>query len=251
MSSPSHNPANLHGASDERLIEICRDVQSDDFEAAFAELYKRYRDRVYAIAYRMTGHSVDAMDVVQECFRALFQKLHSFRADSKFSTWLYRLIVNCSIDHNRRERSRSKRVQTGLDHLQTITENLDSGADDPVLAATDHELGEHVHQALGRLSDKLRSVLVLRYLEGLSYDQLAETLEVQLGTVKSRLARAHVALEQILTGSLGQFDYPVDPGSRGQQRGSQDTHESGGRVAERDSGDRTIDSDRSKAGGER
>ncbi|MEO0480032.1 MAG: sigma-70 family RNA polymerase sigma factor [Planctomycetota bacterium] len=209
MATSPQNPTDFGQLGDEELTKICADVQSDAFEDAFAELYRRYRDRVYAIAYRMTGQSVDAMDVVQECFRVLFQKLGSFRADAKFSTWLYRLVVNCSIDHNRRETARTTRVPASLEQFDHGAEPADQSVD-PLQSAADSELGEHVHRALGRLSDKLRSVLVLRYLEGLSYDQLAETLEIQLGTVKSRLARAHVALEQILEGSLPAHDYPLE-----------------------------------------
>ena len=89
---------------DRELIEACQDVQDDRFEAAFEELYRRYRDRVYSIAYRITGSTTDAMDVVQESFRVLFLKISTFRFDARFSTWLFRIVVNCSIDLKRRER---------------------------------------------------------------------------------------------------------------------------------------------------
>lgn len=193
------------------LVDACRDIQRDDFDEAFAELYRRYRDRVYSIAFRMMGNAVDAMDVVQDSFRVLFLKVGSFRNDAKFSTWLFRIVVNCSIDLQRREAARSQGRTASLGMLESSEEPTDSGVD-PANAAADNELGEHVHRALTRLSPKLRAVLVLRYLEGMSYEQLAETLEIQLGTVKSRLARAHIALEGVLSGTLEQFDYPVAAG---------------------------------------
>jgi RNA polymerase sigma-70 factor (ECF subfamily) len=194
------------------LIDACRDIQRDDFDEAFAELYRRYRDRVYSIGFRMMGNAVDAMDVVQDSFRVLFLKLSSFRNDAKFSTWLFRIVVNCSIDLQRREAARSQGRTASLSNLEIVDEPSDHNAD-PLTMAADSELGEHVHRALARLSPKLRAVLVLRYLEGMSYEQLAETLEIQLGTVKSRMARAHIALEGVLSGTLEQFDYPAAPGS--------------------------------------
>ncbi|MGA1525905.1 MAG: RNA polymerase sigma factor, partial [Planctomycetota bacterium] len=181
---------------DRELIEACRDVQDDRFEAAFEELYRRYRDRVYSIAYRITGSTTDAMDVVQESFRVLFLKISTFRFDARFSTWLFRIVVNCSIDLRRRERQRAGRLEQSLQSLHDGTEPADQGKD-PLASAETSELGEQVQSAIARLSPKLRAILVLRYLEGLSYDEIAETLEVQLGTVKSRLARAHLAIEQV------------------------------------------------------
>jgi RNA polymerase sigma-70 factor (ECF subfamily) len=197
---------------DRELIEACRDVQDDRFEAAFEELYRRYRDRVYSIAYRITGSTTDAMDVVQESFRVLFLKISTFRFDARFSTWLFRIVVNCSIDLRRRERQRAGRQGQSIQNLHEGTEPADESSS-PLASAETSELGENVQSAIARLSPKLRAILVLRYLEGLSYDEIAETLEVQLGTVKSRLARAHLAIEQVLAAkaeSLG-----VDVGQEG------------------------------------
>lgn len=194
---------------DRELIEACRDVQDDRFEAAFEELYRRYRDRVYSIAYRITGSTTDAMDVVQESFRVLFLKISTFRFDARFSTWLFRIVVNCSIDLRRRERQRSGRQGQSIQNLHEGTEPADESRD-PLASAETSELGEQVQSAIARLSPKLRAILVLRYLEGLSYDEIAETLEVQLGTVKSRLARAHLAIEQVLSAKAESLGVDVD-----------------------------------------
>ena len=210
------------------LIEACQDVESEAFDAAFEELFGRYKDRVYSIAYRMSGNAVDAMDVVQDSFRVLFLKIGSFRFDSRFSTWLFRIVVNCSIDHRRRERVRSSVNSTSLSLLESRQEPA-TEADGPVEFAQSTELGAHVHRALDRLSPKLRAVLVLRYLEGMSYEQLAETLDVQLGTVKSRLARAHLAIEGILAGSLDRFGYESDHPGRSTTKSGKG--ESGGSAA--------------------
>jgi RNA polymerase sigma-70 factor (ECF subfamily) len=200
----------LDTRTDDQLVAACRDIQRDEFELAFEELYRRYRDRAFGIAYRITGTATDAMDAVQDAFRVLFQKISTFRFDSRFSTWLFRIVVNCSIDLRRRERSRAVRHGVSLTALDPLAEPA-ADQDDPSELAESSELGSHVHGALQRLSPKLRAVLVLRYLEGLSYEELADVLEVQLGTVKSRLARAHVALERVLHGTVEKFGYePLD-----------------------------------------
>src|SRR5262249_21378808 len=154
-----------------------RQPESDEFEAAFEQLYLKYRDRVYAIAFRVTGSSVDAMDVVQESFSLLFRKLDSFRSDSLFSTWLFRIVVNCSIDHRRRERSKAMELVGG--DAEFDAEDPASG---PGQRAETRELGDQVQQAMAQLSPKLRAVLALRYLENMAYEDLAATLAVSLGT---------------------------------------------------------------------
>ena len=199
---------------DLRLVRACQDPGSDEFEDAFEALYGRYRDRVYSIAYRITGRAADAMDVVQESFSLLFRKIGDFRGQSLFSTWLFRIVVNCSIDFVRQERARRRQASwnavRGEDVAETAGEPTDGGDLDPAACAATVELGSHVHASLQKLSAKLRAILVLRYLEGLSYEQLAEALAISMGTVKSRLARAHLALEQVLRGTLGAYGYPEE-----------------------------------------
>ena len=171
--------------------------ESEGFEPAFERLFTKYRDRVYAIAFRITGSAVDAMDVVQESFSLVFRKLQGFRSGSLFSTWLFRIVVNCSIDQRR------KTAQQPFSRLSIA--DCEDGSDDPIdqtPSPRDHaaarELGDQVQQAISLLSPKLRVVLALRYLEDMAYEELAATLGLSLGTVKSRLARAHLALENIV-----------------------------------------------------
>ena len=177
---------------DAELVAICRDPDGDGFNDAFEALFERYRERVYAIAFRVSGNSSDALDIVQESFALLFRKLSSFRGNSLFSTWLFRIVTNCSIDYRRRNKSERSRAL-----LTDQTERLDIAdeAPGPRDVAALHEVGDHVQVAMSQLSPKLRAVLALRYLEQMSYEELAATLEISLGTVKSRLARAHLALE--------------------------------------------------------
>lgn len=187
---------------DAELVAACRDVESDGFEAAFEVLYMRYRDRAYSIALRVTGSSADAMDVVQESFGLIFRKLDGFRSDSLFSTWFFRVVVNRAIDHRRRERIRSRGAQS-VDDQDVDPEDTAAG---PVDSAATMELADQVQLAIGMLSPKLSSILALRYLEEMSYEQLAATLGLSLGTVKSRLARAHLALENVVREHFPQLD---------------------------------------------
>ena len=191
---------------DYSLVMACQDPASDSFEAAFEALYARYRDRVYSIAYRITGCTADAMDVMQESFALLFRKIGTFRFDAQFSTWLFRIVVNCSIDHMRHEKSRGRAAS--LSQLTPAAEPVAEDLPGPSQKAEHRELGDHVHESIQKLSPKLRAILVLRYLEGQSYEELSATLNVSMGTVKSRLARAHLAMERVLRRSRGAYGLP-------------------------------------------
>lgn len=203
---------------DRDLVRRCQDVNSEEFEAAFAALFARYRDRVYSIAYRIVGSATDAMDVVQESFSLLFRKLASFRHDALFSTWLFRLVVNCAIDHRRSQASGAWRRTGSFDPQDGGSEFEDGEAPAPLETAAQHELGDHVQRALMRLNPKLNAILVLRYLQGMSYEELRDVLGISMGTVKSRLARAHIAIEKVLEGSLEKFGYHADPSEVRSQR---------------------------------
>jgi RNA polymerase sigma-70 factor (ECF subfamily) len=163
-------------------------------------LFERYRARVYAIAYRIVGSQPSALDIVQESFSLLLRKLDSFHGNSLFSTWLFRLVVNCSIDYRRKERSQAK-------GWLVLTDDFDAedGRPGPDAAAETREVGDQMQLAIGMLRPKLRVILALRYLEDMSYEELAATLGISLGTVKSRLARAHLALERVLVDSFPQL----------------------------------------------
>lgn len=162
---------------------------------ALGILYERFRDRVYNTALRVVGDRDDAADVMQEVFILLFRNIRRFRARANFASWVYRITINASLDHlRRRKRTPTPGVPALL--LDAPSEVPDLSAPECNLAQLD--LSDHVQDALSRLSDKLRIVVVLRYLEGLAYSDIAEILDVSLGTVKSRLNRAHAALRDEL-----------------------------------------------------
>jgi RNA polymerase sigma-70 factor (ECF subfamily) len=188
---------------DTELVAACRQPDSEGFEQAFEELFAKYRERAYAIAYRITGSSVDALDVVQDSFALVFRKLQGFRGNSLFSTWLFRIVVNCSIDHRRRSQPQGRLLVGRLD--EPAGEPVDETPDPRERAAT-RELGGQVQEAILQLSPKLRVILALRYLEDMSYEELSATLGLSLGTVKSRLARAHLALEGVVRARFPHLD---------------------------------------------
>ena len=187
---------------DRDLVLACQGEPANGFQGPFRSLYELYKDRVYNVCYRITGNATDALDASQETFSILHRKLADFRFQSKFSSWVYRIAVNASIDIKRRAAARpsvSFDALQGLDTDEARHDPIDEAVEAPGAAASRVELEAAVQGAIDRLSPKMRSITVLRYLEGLSYDEIADVLQISLGTVKSRLSRAHAALDRELT----------------------------------------------------
>ena len=188
---------------DRELVLRCQAATPSGLEGCFRELYDGYKDRVYNICYRITGNGNDALDAAQETFGILFRKIEGFRFQSKFSSWVYRIAVNASIDLKRRAANRrlpsldQMAESRGDDAIRV--EPVDDRLKSPVEAAATVELEAEVQSAITRLSPKMRAITVLRYMQGLSYEEISITLGISLGTVKSRLARAHQALDRELT----------------------------------------------------
>ena len=189
----------MHSDPDSELVLACQRTSASSLEGDYRRLYDRYKDRVYNVCFRITGSPSDALDASQETFGILFRRIREFRFESRFSSWVYRIAVNASIDVRRRARSR--RISS-LENIQGADENkyelADRGVEMPSISASRREFELAVQHAISRLSPKLRSIVVLRYIENLSYEEVAETLRISLGTVKSRLARAHEALDREL-----------------------------------------------------
>ena len=162
-------------------------------EDAFGELVRLYENKVYALALRMCGSPEDARDVAQEAFLSAWRGLPSFRGEAEFATWLYRLPSNAAIDHLRR--TRRQRGEASLENEAAFTP--DSGPS-PQESAERGELRGAVAAGLELLTEDHRQILVLRELQELSYEEIAQVLELDLGTVKSRIARARKALRKIL-----------------------------------------------------
>ena len=173
-------------AAEEALV---RRAQAGDRDA-FRSLYQAYQDRVFATAYRIAGDRETAADLTQEVFVKVFEELPGFRFGSRFSTWLYRVAANHAIN-KASETARHARLN------ERVAREKPSVAP-AAPAAHDRFADERIQAALGGLSVKLRVVTVLRYLEGLSYEEIAEALDLSVGTVKSRLFLAHAMLKEAL-----------------------------------------------------
>lgn len=201
--------------------ELVRAAAGGD-EDAFAELVRLHENKVYQLALRMCGRPEDAGDVAQEAFLSAWRGLPAFRGEAGFATWLYRLTSNAAIDHLRR--TRRQRGELSLDSEEAGLDAAEAGPG-PQEAAEGAELRTAVADGLRQLSDSHRQILVLRELQSMSYEEISQALELDLGTVKSRIARARGALRKFLlkSGNLSGYlpsNLSEEPSGKG------DSHES-------------------------
>ena len=175
-------------ANDRELIEAC---QRGDWDA-FRLLFEAHKDRVYSIALRYCGDESAAMDIAQETFLKLLSSIQDFQGNASFESWLYRIVVNRCLDHQRRGR----RLMPFLEGLLDI---VSAPAESVLQELLRVEMTKDVQRIVGTLPPEQRIVVVLRYTEGLAYDQIAEILGCSAGTVASRLNRAHKVLERRLS----------------------------------------------------
>ena len=182
------------------LVQQCQSSDPRVFDAAFLTIYKKYGDRAFNISYRILGNYEDALDVTQDAFIKLFKKIGEFRKDSRFFTWFYRIVVNLSIDKKRK--LRAHQVYTESDRNGSLADVPDDNLVTVEKLAKNEFLEKKIQERLMRLSPNLSTVTVLRYIEGLAYAEIAETLECSIGTVKSRLNRAHKNLEKMLRNEI-------------------------------------------------
>jgi RNA polymerase sigma-70 factor (ECF subfamily) len=166
---------------EQALLSRCRDGQNE----AFADLVRKYQDRIYNLIFRMTGVAEDAEELAQEVFLKAFENIRTFRGGSRFYTWLFRIAKNVAISHGRR-----KEAQTADLAAQREA--------DPPAAAQAGETAQRVAAALSELDEEFRVVAILRDFEDMDYHDIAEVLELPVGTVKSRLHRARLMLRDKL-----------------------------------------------------
>jgi RNA polymerase sigma-70 factor (ECF subfamily) len=181
-------------ADDQRLISDCLAGNAD----AFGGLVLRYQDRLFNTVFRLVDNPEDARDVVQEAFLNAYQSLSAFKGDSLFFTWLYRIAVNTAISLKRKQKSALRLMATAHDTGVVVEPQDPSEASQPGHALEMAEEERRVHQALARLSTEHRNVLVLKDMEGMKYEEMAEVLQVPVGTIRSRLHRARLELREIL-----------------------------------------------------
>jgi RNA polymerase sigma-70 factor (ECF subfamily) len=174
--------------NDREVIDACKGGDPE----AFRVLFETYQDRVYSIALRYSGDAAVAMDIAQDTFLKLFDCIRDFRGDANFETWLFRMVVNRCLDHHRRGRRFMPMVADLFNMVRCSGETVLHE-----LLRTEFE--ESVQEVVGTLAPEQRIVVVLRYTEGLSYEQIGEILGCSTGTVGSRLNRAHKVLARRLS----------------------------------------------------
>ena len=195
-------------------LTLVRRARSGD-QRAFGLLVERYQKKVYAVALGMVKDAEDALDVSQEAFVKVHRYLDHFKGDSSFYTWLYRITTNTCIDVLRRRGTSSAESVEYDDGVQMDLAEANLGAlgsqldANPARSALRRELGEKLEEALAQLPAKHRAILLLRELEGMSYEDLAQTLEIPKGTVMSRLFHARAKVQRLLADYLA--DEPPGP----------------------------------------
>lgn len=177
---------------------------------AFDQLVGTYMDRIYNYVARMVHDPIEAEDIAQEAFVKAYRNLPSFRGASTFQTWLYRIASNLTIDSVRRRQRRdntcSLDAPMDTEEGELAREQADASTPGPVQDLETAETRRQVHRAIQQLSPKLRSVVILYELQGLSYEEIAEILGCPLGTVKSRLFNARMELKEKLQDLLPEFN---------------------------------------------
>jgi RNA polymerase sigma-70 factor (ECF subfamily) len=178
---------------DRRLIAECLGGRRD----AFGDLVSRYQARLYNAAIRLVDNPEDAADVVQDAFLNAYQSLRSFKGDAEFFTWLYRIAFNTAISLKRKRRA-AVSLEASANGEHGLEPDDPSEYVRPGLALQRSEEERLLYAALARLSGEHRDVLVMKDLEGLKYEEIAEVMGVPIGTVRSRLHRARLELRDLL-----------------------------------------------------
>lgn len=198
--SPESEPAEPAEPDDvkQHVARLVARTKKGDRDA-YRELVERYQKRVYGIVYGMLHSREDAMELSQDVFIKVFQRIGEFEEKSSFYTWVYRIAVNLAIDFRRKEWKKT--------HTEYDDDLADDGIDDgvfqrdrrnPEQMSQDRQLGEQIEKALAGLPEEQRAVLVMREVEGLSYEQMAEMLDCPIGTIMSRLFYARKKMQQSL-----------------------------------------------------
>jgi RNA polymerase sigma-70 factor (ECF subfamily) len=197
-----HTPLNLTGVTDQEVVERA----STGSEAAYRELVRRYQRPVFSLIYRMVRDRELAEDLTQETFVKVLNAIDRYRPEYKFSSWIFKIANNASIDHLRRRELDTLSLDGGPDamtpdRVQATSLQLGDGAESQLEELEARELGTQIERAIGALRPEYRSCIIMRHVEGRAYDEIADVLDLPLGTVKTYIHRARAELRESL-GSL-------------------------------------------------
>ena len=176
-------------------LELLNSFKSGD-KSAFEAIILNYQDRIYNLCRHMLSNAHDAEDAAQDTFLKAYQSLNDFKPNASIYTWLYRIAVNTCIDYKRRPFLESifRRSDTGEEKVIEYASTSPS----PERLYESKQMGHALQKGLGQLSQKLRTVIILKEVEGLSYEEIADVLDISIGTVKSRISRAREELKTSL-----------------------------------------------------
>jgi len=167
--------------------------------AAFNALIRKYETRAYQYAYRLTRNPEEASDVVSEAFVRVFNALHNFKGQSAFTTWMYRILTNCYLDHRKKDKGRTVSLEATF---QTSDGDIERQVEDPGKTPSQQfektQREQTLENAVNQLPDYQRAMIVMYHAEMMSYEDIAAALDLPIGTVKSRLNRARLSLRELL-----------------------------------------------------
>jgi len=191
---------------DARVVLLCQRGDSDAFEI----LFERHQKRMLNVAYRMLGDYDEACDVVQEAFLAAYRAIHSFRREAAFSTWLYGIVVNHARNRIKQAEGRLRHEARSIDDPVGIQDGrlqreLPDCGESAIERLEKKEIEARVQDCIRTLEPDQREVLILRDIQGFSYEEIGGLLKLADGTVKSRLFRARAALKDCLVNVLGEW----------------------------------------------
>ena len=188
----------MNNLNDQQLLELCRD--GDD--AAFGVLFERHKERLFHTMVSMLKSREDAVDIVQEAFIQAHRKLDTFRGDSAFYTWLYRIATNRALSFLRKQKQKPISIE-GINETGGFDPPASDDHSQPLKMVLREEHRQLIRETLDELPDDYRIVLVMKEFDGLRYDEIAELTEIPIGTVRSRIHRGRIELADRLKRKLG------------------------------------------------
>lgn len=189
----------LSALPDQEIVQLALDGK----EGAYRELLRRYQRPVFSLIYRMVRHRELAEDLAQECLVKALNALRTYRPEFKFSSWIFKIANNAAIDYLRRRKLETLSLEGAPDardpeDAQATALSLPHPGESPLEKLEAQELGSAIERAIGQLRPEYRACIILRHIEGRSYEEIAEILELPLGTVKTYIHRARAQLKEIL-----------------------------------------------------
>ena len=171
---------------------------ADGYDSAFETLVRKYERMVSTCVYGIVGNSEDTLDVSQDVFLKVYKSIGTFKGDSEFSTWLYRIAKNTALDFVRRRKQNVLSIDSSGEENEGMDIADSNESTSPEKAVLSNERNQKLYDAIKQLSDEHREVIILRDINNYSYEEISQKLQIESGTVKSRLSRARENLRKIL-----------------------------------------------------